>query len=377
MARRAHGEGTIHQLPSGSWRVQITDRNGKRISHTEKKKSDLLRWLREKTGQLERGMTYGSAKVTVGEYMNRWIASKHSSLRPATYDHYKLLIETRLIPGLGNVPVNDLQPDQVQDFYDRMLRDGVGVHTVIKAHAVLHAALERATMTGLAYRNAAALAVPPKAPEKELEIWSEEEALRFLQAAHGNRLYALFHLALVTGMRQMELCGLKWSDLDWHRQELAVQRQLERKGPEKFGPLKTHAGRRTIRLGSRTMSVLQDHLELQAQERRLQGVKWQDHNLIFTSTTGTPLHHKNLVDRYYYPLIEKAGIPKMKFHGLRHFAISWMMRDASIIEVSRYAGHSRPTVTGDIYGHIPPGSSRIAEIMDDLFDSDLADGTES
>lgn len=371
MAKRAHGEGSIYKRDNGAWRGQVTV-GGRRLSYTARTRREVQEWLKKTTGQVERGLTYDQARVTLADYLSRWLASSESSLRPATFDHYTLLVENYIIPSLGAVPVKDLTPDHVQAAYDDLLQQGAGVPTVIKAHAVLHSALERAVKTGLAYRNAAGLATPPSPPKTERLFWDEREAAQFLLTAQPNRLYALFYLAIATGARQMELCGLRWGDLDWAKATLRIQRQLARSGPEMFVSQKTDAARRTIRLGGRTMEVLQDHLERQTQERFLAGDRWQEHDLIFTSGIGTPMHHKNLVDRYFKPLVKAAGVTEIRFHDLRHTAASIMLSHGKpVIVISKILGHARVSITLDTYGHLIPGADAgVGEMMDELLSQD-------
>lgn len=379
MAKRGHGEGTIYKRADGKWRAQVSvgaanSTSSKRLSKTHARRAVVAEWLRKTTGQVERGLTYDQARVSLADHLGRWLASVQSSLRDSTYSHYKLLIENYLIPSIGDALVKDLSPDLVQFCYDELARSGVGAHTVIKMHAVLHEALERAVETGLASRNPTDAARPPAKPEKEMQFWSEVEANQFLMAARANRLYALFYLAIVTGARQMELCGLQWIDLDWTagansaNSQLRIQRQLLRSGKETFGPQKTARAKRSITLGAGTLDVLRAHLALQARERRLAGDRWQEHGLIFTSTLGTPLHHKNLVDRYFKPLVRAAGVKPIRFHDLRHTAAAIMLSHGRPpIVVSRILGHARVSITLDTYGHLIPGlDAGVGDMMDEL-----------
>jgi integrase len=198
-------------------------------------------------------------------------------------------------------------------------------------------------------------------------FWNEEESNRFLTNAQGSRLYALFYLALVTGARQMELCGLQWQDIDWLHGTLHIRRQLARKG-EMFAAQKTRAAKRTIALGPGTIEVLRAHRELQAQERCIAGSGWQEHDLIFTTTIGAPMKPKNLVDRYFKPSIKAAGVPEIRFHDLRHTAASIMLsRGVPIFTVSKILGHARASITSDTYGHLVPGATDgIGQMMDEL-----------
>lgn len=364
--KRSHGEGTISQLPSGSWRGRVFI-DGKRLTKTSPNKKEIINWLRTTTEQVKQGLTYDSARVTIGDYLKRWLAGKKNSVRPGTFEHYHILIEKYLTPALGGMLIKDLTTDRIQFTYDEWIRKGVGIHTVEKAHAVLHQALERAVQTGLAIRNVAQYVNKPQVEEKEMKFWTEEEANRFLAASRDNRLYALFHLAIATGARQMELLGLQWTDLDMITGRLNFRRQLARKG-EMFAPLKTRAAKRTLILGSDTITALQEHFNRQQQERQIAGQSWQETGLIFTNTIGGPMHHKNLMDRYFYPLVKAADVPVIRFHDLRHTAVAIMLSHGiPIFVVSKIIGHARPSITSDTYGHLLPGATaEIGQMMDDL-----------
>jgi integrase len=367
MARkRAHGEGNIYQLHSGKWHVQLSIQ-GRRISHTARTRNEIITWIRKTNEQIEQGLTYQAAKITIGEYLKNWIASEEGSIRPTTHKYYQAVCENRLIPRFGSVPIKDLTADHIQFAYDNWKREGVSTHVINKAHSILHHALQRAEKTGLIIRNVANFVRPPKAPQKEMKCWSELEANQFLTTAKSDRLYALFYLALVTGMRQMELLGLQWKDLDRARGIIHVRRQLLRSGG-KFTELKTRAAKRSIELGSGTLELLQEHYQGQIQERNIAGDRWQENDLIFTSTIGTPLNFKNMIERHYKPILKSANVPEIRFHDLRHTAASLMLsKGISIFIVSKIIGHARPSITSDIYGHLIPGAmSGIGDMMDEM-----------
>lgn len=382
MAKRLHGEGSIQQLKNGKWRCRVSDPNGKRISYTGATHREALTWLRNTTNQINQGLTYEAAKVTVEDYLERWLSGVKSSLRPSTFTGYQRTIRKYLIPALGTTAVKDLKADHIRYVYDGWLKDGAGVPTVRKAHQVLHRALESARETGLVYQNPADIVRAPKKAQGEMAFWTETEANQFLTTARGHRLYALFYLAVVTGARQMELLGLQWSDLSWTKGTLRICRQLVRSGRRGGKPgslyadIKTRAGNRTIKVGEATLSVLRDHLQLQDFERKIAGERWQrTDDLIFTSTIGTPLDRKNVVERSFEPLIQAAGVKRIRFHDLRHTAVAIMLSNGkSVFSVSKYIGHARPSITSDIYGHLIPGAADdIGQMMDDLVNPTVVD----
>lgn len=202
-----------------------------------------------------------------------------------------------------------------------------------------------------------------------MEILDEDQVRMLLIAAKGKRHEALYKLAITTGLRKGELLGLKWSDLDWDTHQLNVQRQIQRV-PQKgltYSQPKTAAGRRMIILGSDTISALKDHQKRQWVEREFKGEKWQDHDLIFPSSIGTPLSQSNL-NRDYKQLLKEANLPDIRFHDLRHTAASLMLKQgASVKVVQERLGHSDAAMTLNVYSHVIPGMQReAAEKMDEI-----------
>ena len=366
--KRGNGEGSIIKRPSGSWQVQVS-LQGRRIGRTFKTQRECQEWLKKTRGQIDDGMTYASTKIYLGEYLGGWIISSKTSLRQSSWIHYDQLNRQYISPGIGHIRLKDLKTEHVQGFYNRLIEEGVGIHSILKIHAVLHRALEQAVKTSMIARNPASYAQLPKKPVTEMEILSESQVSQFLIAAKGHRLEALFHLALISGARQMELLGLKWTDLDWIKHTLKLERQLLRSDGDgvKFSAPKTRYGRRVITLGAKTIEVLRKHYDLQERERLAAGDNWKEYGLIFTTSIGTPIHLRSLL-RDFKKLLENAGVPIIHFHGLRHTCASLLLNQGvPVIEVSRRLGHSRASITLDVYGHLIPGmQSEVAEIIDDL-----------
>ncbi len=366
--KRGHNEGSIYQRKDGTWRAQVTI-NGKRVSHNAKTKKECREWIRQTLNSIDSGLIFKGAQETFEEFLSGWLISKKSALRPGTWERYSQIVRDYIAPPLGAIRLKDLRPDHIQKLYDTKLKIGVGARTVQLMHAVIHCSLGHAVKLGLIGKNPASVTMPPTYQPEEMKIYDDSQVNRMLVTAIGDRYEALYHLAVSTGMRQSELLGLYWSDVDWSRKTITVNRQLLRKsgGGFQFAPPKTKAGKRKIALGSKSTQKLREHLDRQHQERLTAGTQWQNNDLVFTSAAGTPIHQRNL-HRYFKQLIKRAGLPEIRFHDLRHTAASLMLNHGiPLILVSRRLGHSKPSITLDIYGHLIPGmQADAAEKIDDL-----------
>jgi integrase len=157
-------------------------------------------------------------------------------------------------------------------------------------------------------------------------------------------------------MRQSELLGLKWSDLNFHRGFVKVERQLKRsyQGTDYFTQTKTSNGKRVIQIGIQTIQKLQDHYGLQQLIKGNAGKYWQENDLVFPSSIGTPLNHANLYRRFI-DLLDKARLPHIRFHDFRHTAATLLLNNnIPMIVVSRRLGHYKVSFTMDTYGHTVP-----------------------
>lgn len=358
--RRGSGEGSIHQLPSGSWRAQVTV-EGRRISHTAPTRKDAQEWVRQTTGQVDAGLTYEATRTTVEAFLAGWLASVKASLRPNTHAQYTRIARSHILPHIGKIKLSQLRPDHVQALYDRALLDGTGVRTVAYIHSVLHKALNHALRMGVVMRNVCDAAAPPRRERHEITPLSEEEVGRLLSAIEGHRLKALFYLAIVTGMREGELLGLQWGDLDWQAGTIAVRRQAQavRGQGVRFVPPKTEAGRRTVLVGSQMLELLRAQYEQVRLLRLAAGDKWKENDLIFPTLAGTPFPAPTF-NRQWQKVEAAAALPPTRFHDLRHLAASILLVKLKRppTEVAAILGHSKTSITLDIYGHMLGGMSQ-------------------
>jgi integrase len=260
-----------------------------------------------------------------------------------------------------------LTPQQIAACYGDLLAKGLAPRTVQYAHAVLHRALDQAVRWNLIVRNPTDAVDAPRPQRKEIAVLNAEQAQRFLDAAKGDRLHALYVLALMTGMRQGELLGLRWQDVDLGAGSVSVRRTLVRTSQGwSWAEPKTAKGRRTVALPAIAVEALRQHRIKQLEERLRAGSIWDDHDLVFPNHTGKPLERQNVVKRSFRPLLNRAGLPANR---LRHSAATLLLLLGEHPKVvQERLGHSTIGVTMDTYSHVLPDMQRkAADRLDTLF----------
>lgn len=368
--RRGKKEGTIFKRKNGTWRAQVRI-GGERLSYTGQTQTECREWVRETQRRLKAGLTFEGSKLTYGEYLTTWLSTMRATLRPRTWRQYSQIVRDYIAPNLSQIKLVELRPDLIQNLFDRMIKSGKGRRTVQLVHAVIRRSLNQAVKLGLLGQNPASVTTPPKPKKREMKILDQSQVHQLILAAgaRGFRHLALYHVALATGMRQSELLGLKWDDVDLTAKTLRVERQVKSVpgGGFEFTPPKTNAGRRTIRIGEETADVLKHHYETQLAESAQVGIRWQDHGLMFPSTVGTPQKPSNLM-RSFRLLLKDSGLPRIRFHDLRHTAASLMLNNGiDVLIVARRLGHAKPSITLDIYGHvISESQQKAADLVDKL-----------
>jgi integrase len=362
--RRGNGEGGVSRRKDGSWMARYTVQTPsgrKRKVIYAKSQPEARRKLTEALADRDRGFTYDAEGLTVEGYLARWLEdSVRGSVKITTYVSYRSLVRNHVCPTLGGTKLAALTPAHVQTLYRRKLEEGLAPKTVKYIHTTLHRALRQAVRRGLVPRNAAAEADPPRVSMPEMRPLSPTQARELLQEAGGNRLEALYVLAVTTGMRQGELLGLKWEDVDLKAKTVRVRRTLTlaRGGPRLTEP-KTKGSRRSIRLTSGAVDALERHRERQDAEGAAAGGVWNEWALVFCTRRGTPIGRDNLHDKHWKPLLGKAGLPDIRFHDLRHTCATLLLTKGMHPKiVSEMLGYSSIAITLDTYSHVIPGLGR-------------------
>src|SRR5450759_1773808 len=332
VVRRGPNEGTIRERADGRWeaRVLVTEPDGRRVRRSllGPTRTQVRDKLRDALRAEATGRSMPSDRLTVGVFLHQWLEDTvRPSTRPSTYSSYASIVRLHLEPGLGHLPLARLSPQQVQAFLNAESASGLSPRGVAMERAVLRGALARAERWGLVTRNVAKLAEPPRVPRRQVTPLSPDQARTFLDAIRSDRLEALYLVALGVGLRQGEILGLAWSDLDLAAGTLTVRHALQRvEGKLILVEPKSVTSHRTVALPALVHEALRAHRIRGLQERLGAGTRWHDdpRDLVFVSTVGTPLDGIT-VTRRFQALLKSAGLPHQRFHDLRHAAASMML----------------------------------------------------
>lgn len=377
---RADGEGTIFSREikrrDGStyirWEAK-TPRlaDGRRQTLYGKTQGEVKNKLEQLKAQLATG-TYSVTKLTVQDFLERWHNEKAKAVKPRTVELYRFQADRHINPVIGRVKLSKLTPMHLQNLCSN-IAENTGRRTAEMIRAQLLGAFKQAVRWELIPRNPAEAVTPVKVPRTEVTIWTPTEATRFLDTARTNRLYVAFYLAMSTGLRRGELLGLEWGHIKGDRLKVMTS--------------KTRKGHRTLKLSQDVVGVLEQHRSQQKVEKQTLA-NWQAGDLVFTSTTGAPINPRNfertwkrlqqatrdkwikdiqqLLEANLSPnqqaqleadlkaLKEGRIFPTLRLHDLRHLHASMLICKANLsaVEVADRLGHTNPSFTMDVYGHL-------------------------
>jgi integrase len=319
--RRGNGEGTILKRSDGRWAAAVVLDDGSRKWIYGKTRRDVADRLTKVQREIAEGRPVVNERLTVAEYMNRWLYEvAKQRTRPMTWRGYEQLVRMHILPALGRLPLAKLTPQHVHSLIARKTREGrLAPRTVQYMHSVLRAALNHALRWRMVHYNAAAMISAPRGARLEAKILTPEEARRLLDAARGDRLEALYSVALALGLRQGEALGLKWTDVDLDAGVMRIRRAAQRipgQGTQ-LVETKTARSRRTLFMPPIVVKALREHRARQVVERLAAGERWIDNDLVFPSLLGALADGPNITHRFRR-LLKKADLPPMRFHDLRH-----------------------------------------------------------
>jgi integrase len=338
-------------------------------------KRDAERRLSELLNQLDSGTLVKPRKITVGEYLQQWLADYaglHCS--PKTIESYRQIIKSHLVPELGNIRLVDLEARHLQSLFAKKRDSGLSARTVRYLYSLMSQVLRYAVKQGILSRNVAQNSEPPKVERRELSTIRPEQIGIFLEAAKETPYYALFYLLLHTGLRRGEALALKWKNVDMGLASLGVQAYLsvtqslgKVAGETYIREPKTSSGKRRVALPPSLTLVLQQHKASQQELFALLGKALTDEDYVFCREDGTPLD-PSTVSHAFARVLREAGLPPMPLHGLRHSHATLLLQAGTHPRVvMERLGHSSIRVTLDTYSHVVGGlQESAAQRFDDF-----------
>src|SRR5690348_263442 len=365
--KRGHGEGLIRQRAGdGLWEARISLPGGKSKSLYAKTRQEVARKLAHALRDIEQGLPVKDERQTVATYLASWLETIEPTLRESTTRRHRQFVEYHILPALGKTKLAQLSAQQVQAFYARKLHDGLSTTTVNHLHATLHKALTAAVRLGLIARNVSEMVQAPRMRHVEMHVLSADEVRTLLATSASNRQHALYVTAIATGMRQGELLGLRWRDVDLDGGVVRVRSSLmkgksAKTGDWVFSEPKTRRSRRQIALAAPAVTALRAHRQTQRLERMKAGPLWQDgYDLVFCTEIGGPLSAGNVYTAFQR-LLKRAGLSRIRFHDLRHTCATLMLSArVNPKVVSEMLGHASVAITLDIYSHVLPNMQQDA-----------------
>lgn len=306
--------------------------------------------------KLENNEYVEPSKKTMGEYIAEFmeLRVKHN-VRESTFNNQKSIVNKHIIPYFAELKLCDLVPEHLERFYNIKLVEGLSPNYVRCMHAILSKALRTAAERGLIIKNIGALVTPPRAHDTEIKTWTFDQVNHFLHTAKDRRLFIAYVLALYTGMRRGEILGLRWNDCDLENGKISVRQALYSvSGKLVFQEPKTKGSRRVITLPDFAVASLRKHRAKQNELKLQLGEGYDDHGLVVANNSGKPVNPSDLNVDFEYAT-KKAGLPRMRFHDLRHTHATLLLQLGENPKVvSERLGHSKIGITLDTYSHVLP-----------------------
>lgn len=367
--RRGNNEGSIYQRSDGRWVGSFSigkDAKGKRIRKV------VYGWTKaEAQDELTRLHTENRTspltapnRQTVATFLTSWLeGTSKPTIAATTHANYKASIDLHIIPGIGGIVLAKLSALQVQGLYSARERDGESAYTIRTCHAVLRKALKQAVRWREIPRNVCEDVESPRLPATDIHPLTADQVASLLDAAKGDRLEALYRLAVGSGLRLGELFGLQWADIDLAAASLTVRHsQTELKGILTLNEPKTSKSRRRVDLPPSVVSALHEH------RKKALAAGHAGADRVFCNQHGTPLRRSHFHRQDFKALLKKAGLPSIRFHDLRHTFATLMFSQGHHPKVVQSAlGHSQIGVTMDVYSHcLPSMGAAAASRLDEL-----------
>ncbi|WP_138751821.1 site-specific integrase [Paenibacillus sinopodophylli] len=369
---------------TGNWdfKINYKDKNGEykqKMRRGFRTQKEAKAAMAEMENDLNKNTFFEPSKTSFNDFMRDFLNDKKLQVKPQTLTTYTALINNHILPFLGEFKLSELTPRLIQNLYNRLFENGeLSDENIQKCHTLINAAMKKAVTWDMIQKNPTSIVPRPKARKKEMQVWSLEESKQFLEAAAEDPLAIVFVLALTTGMRQGEILGLRWKDVDFDNRIISITQILNHDGKGFDVGAKTLSGQRPIKVDTETMNALNKHRIKQREGRMKYADVFEDNGLVVCTRFGSPVSPRNLnrtFDRIVETLNEKLvearakwgytgeDLKKIRFHDMRHSHVTFLIKNRETPQaIAERLGWSDTRMI-DNYAHIRP------DIQEDVADT--------
>jgi integrase len=301
-------------------------------------------------------------KVTVAQFLERWLAYIKTQVAASTHDRYSELIQNNTVPVLGAIRLVKLRPEHISHAYSRALTDGrhkggggLAPLTVRHMHTVLKQALKQACIWRAISHNPASLVKSPRVTRREMRTLDTDATAKMIQAAQGTPILIPVLLGVLCGLRRGEICALRWRSVDLDAGRLAIVASVRPDDGDRREK-ETKSGRgRAVTLPPMLVTELRRHRTEQAQQLLRLGVRLTDDHHVLTTEDGTPVLPRSLT-RGFSRFMRQHRLPQIRLHDLRHSHATHLLAAGVHPKIAQERlGHSTVSITLDTYSHVLPG----------------------
>ncbi len=366
--RGIRGAGSVFLRKDGRWEAKFkVEETGKYKSLYASTEKEAYKKLQDALSQQKQGILATGPDQTVKQFLEYWLEDVYKVYaRVTTFRNARILVHKHLIPGIGHFKLQKLTTQQVQSFYAKKLREGATFSRLRNINGALHTALEHARRAKLVSINVCNDIRLPAREEPDRQFLTSEQAHLLLEKVKEHQLETILILALATGMREGELVGLRWSDVDLEVGMLRINRTVTYVTGygNVVGEPKTAKGKRNIMLPHFVVIALRRHYVVQEKRRLELGSTWIARDLVFPEKNGDFIVANTLLRRFHR-LLKEVGLPRMRFHDLRHSTATLLLSMGVPLKVvQELLGHSSIDITANVYSHVLPSVHK--EAMDKM-----------
>lgn len=353
------------------WEGRITLSDGTRKSVSDQSQAGCLQKMKDIQREVDSGTYVKPSKLTVSQWLDMWLEDYCTSVKTRTLDKYKSVVEKQIKPAIGKIKLSELNTMQVQRMCNNLKNQRTGETLSPKSkkdvHGVLHKALQIAERLNLISRNPADNIEKPKVTPKEIKPLDEQQVASFISAISKHKYKDLFMLAIFTGMREAEICGLSWDAVNFKEGTITVKQQIQQRPGGKYLIVTTKSSKnRIIRPAAMVMKMLAGRRKEQLSDKLRAGGAWSnEYNLVFTEKEGRYCI-PHVIYNNFKRIAKQIGCPDARFHDLRHtFATISLSNGDDVKTLQENLGHYAASFTLQVYGHVTEDMKKAsAERMD-------------